>query len=372
MNEMDQLARFRATVPPGTSPRAEELFRAALQRELDSGRLRLGRDHASPIRASHRRRRRMMIIGGTAGVVTAAAAVAVALAAAPSGSPSPAGPSTAGPPAASPTRPAASRTSTPPAESPLARLAGYIAATTTRQPGDATLVVRTTTLPASNPQAGTYRVYDLYTDSGPYYFGQTKSALAAQVAAHHTTAGDYFARELAAAKYAVHGDLATARLRMADLSHSPVQGMSEALVKFKAEELGVKPAPGQSLRDAVGKAMLDNYVWESSQDALVAGSGNPQVRAGVLRLLTTVSGITVTTGTTAGQPTLVVAEVTQTMTPAAGHKFQHYQYQETLTLNARTGVPLGFTGGVIGQRPGTTVTYQVFRVTLAAIAAGRF
>jgi hypothetical protein len=33
MNEMDQLTRFRDTVPPGVSPRAEQLFRAALQED---------------------------------------------------------------------------------------------------------------------------------------------------------------------------------------------------------------------------------------------------------------------------------------------------------------------------------------------------
>lgn len=370
MNEMDQLTRFRATVPPGVRPRAEELFRARLQRELDAGSSRPGRKYGSPPRTGHRRR--MMLIGGTAGVVTTAAAVAVALVAAPSSSPPPAGPSAAQPPAASPTRTAAGHPSSPTAQSQLARLAAYIA-TTARQPGDATLVARTTTLPRGNPQAGTYRVYDLYTDSGPYYFGKTRSALAAQVAAHHASGGDEFADEIAAARYAVHGDLATARARMAKLTSSPTRGMSDAAVKFKAELLGVTAAPGQSLRDAVGKAISDNYVWENSQDALVAGSGDPQVRAGVLRLLTTVSGITVRTGTEAGQPTLVVAETTlmPVFVPGRQHQ-QHQRYQEALTLNARTGIPLGFTGGIVGHSPGTTVTYQVTRVTLAAVAAGRF
>jgi hypothetical protein len=367
MNEMDQLTRFRATVPPGVSPRAEELFRARLQRELDAGRPRLGHDDDSPARAGHRRR--MMLIGGAAGVVTTAAAVAVALVAAPSGSPSPAGPSAARPPAASPTRPATGHTSSPTAGSQLMRLAAYIA-TTPRQPGDATLVAQTTTLPPGDPQAGTYRVFDLFTDGGPYYFGQTKNALAAQVAAHHTTAGAEFADDVAAARYALHGDLATARVRMAALSSSPTHGMDDAEVKFKAEQLHLKPAPGQSLRDAVGKVMTDNYVWENSQDALVAGAGDPQIRAGVLRLLTTVSGITVTTGTAAGQPTLVVAQVAPLETVAPGH--QNQRYQEALTINARTGIPIGFTGGIIGQRPGTTVSYQISRVTLAAVAAGRF
>jgi hypothetical protein len=46
-------------------------------------------------------------------------------------------------------------------------------------------------------------------------------------------------------------------------------------------------------------------------------------------------------------------------------------YQETLVIGAKTGVPVTFTGGVPGQAPGVTVTYQVTRVSLADIAAGK-
>jgi hypothetical protein len=46
-------------------------------------------------------------------------------------------------------------------------------------------------------------------------------------------------------------------------------------------------------------------------------------------------------------------------------------YQETLVIGAKTGVPVTFTGGVPGQAPGVTVTYQVSRVSMADIAAGK-
>jgi hypothetical protein len=46
-------------------------------------------------------------------------------------------------------------------------------------------------------------------------------------------------------------------------------------------------------------------------------------------------------------------------------------YQETLVIGARTGIPVTFTGGVPGHAPAVTVTYQVTRVTLADIAAGK-
>jgi len=106
----------------------------------------------------------------------------------------------------------------------------------------------------------------------------------------------------------------------------------------------------------------DNYIWTNSQDALIAGSGNPQVRAGVLRILSTLPEVTVTSTTTGGQPTLTLRADAPAM-PG--------NYQETLVIGAKTGIPVTFTGGVPGHTPDVTVTYQVTRVTLAGIAAGQ-
>ena len=46
-------------------------------------------------------------------------------------------------------------------------------------------------------------------------------------------------------------------------------------------------------------------------------------------------------------------------------------YQEAITINADTGIPLGFAGGPAGQAT-VTVTYVVTRVSLASIASGKF
>jgi hypothetical protein len=46
-------------------------------------------------------------------------------------------------------------------------------------------------------------------------------------------------------------------------------------------------------------------------------------------------------------------------------------YQEAITINADTGIPLGFAGGPAGQ-VAVTVTYVVTRVNLADIEAGKF
>ena len=83
----------------------------------------------------------------------------------------------------------------------------------------------------------------------------------------------------------------------------------------------------------------------------------------MLRLLSTLLEVTVTNTTTGGQPTLTLT---------AGSPAFPGNYREALTINAGTGVPVAFAGGTPGQKPDVTTTYQVFRVTLAAIAAGKF
>jgi hypothetical protein len=350
-------ARFATPRERDLPPGRHELHREILMNHMltESG-------HAP---AKHRRpRRRMLAIGGTAGFGIAAAAVAVTLIAT----------STARPPA--PSRPvtgglAASHSATPTTSavsSPLVLLADTITASANKQPGDATLIFRSTTFTdGTAPGSG----YDLYTDSGPYYWSPTKSGLPGQVAGHHSQGGGLFTREIAAAEYAVHGDLAIARERMADApdpsleGKSPAAQMSPWLLKVKAQLLGVKPAPGQSLAAAYDKAYMDNWVWGDATDALEAGAGNPLVRAGVLRLLSTVAGVVVTQGTLDGQSTLVVGDVTPNMNGDGTS-------EGAMTLNASTGIPLEYTDGAVGQAPESTTTYQVSRVTVADILAGKF
>jgi hypothetical protein len=83
----------------------------------------------------------------------------------------------------------------------------------------------------------------------------------------------------------------------------------------------------------------------------------------VLRILSTLSKVVVTNTTTNGQPTI-------TLTASAPALPSNYQ--EAITINASTGIPVSFAGGTPGQTPSVTITYQVSRVTLANIAAGDF
>jgi hypothetical protein len=226
----------------------------------------------------------------------------------------------------------------------LTQLASYILAGG-KPSGDATLVIRN----QSYPGQPTISVADLYTDSGEYFFAHSVGGLPAQIASDHNLGDGLFAREIAAAVYADHGDLAVAREKMAE-----------------APDPGRAPAPPSKVKKgpAAGSTVSpeDDYIWENSQDALIAGSGNPQVRAGVLRILSTLPEVTVTSTTTNGQPTLTLR---------AGAPAMPGNYQETLVVGAKTGVPVTFTGGVPGQAPGVTVTYQVSRVSMADIAAGK-
>jgi hypothetical protein len=237
--------------------------------------------------------------------------------------------------------------------SPLVRLADYVNGSAT-PPGDATLIARTTTGGGKS-----VTVYDLYADNGQYFFSRTERGLAGQVSGHHNLAGRLFAREIAAAKSAATGNVQTAAQNMADApdpSHviSPKQTAAD-----KASIAAKEAATGQKQ----GGNLFDSWVWEDSQDAMIAGSGEPQVRAGVLRILATLPDVTVTSGRSAGQPTQVLT---------AGLAEEGYGYTEQLTINAITGIPVSFAGGAPGRTPSGTIKYQVSRVTLSDIAAGKF
>ena len=325
-------------------------------------------------RARRARRRNRIARGGIgAGVVAVAAVAAVAVASAvPS---APARPAQAGGThptvrtsgvhptvRASGAHAAHTGTSTSPkgsadAQRPLVTLAAVLAAEPAPT-GNATLVERETAYPGQ----ASINVWDLYTDDGRYFFSQTKAGLPAQVKENNNQGDGIFGREVGAAIYAVTGDLDAAALKMAWASNTtPVPAWLSAQVKKISE----------------GDLQIDNYVWEGCEDALVAGSGNPQVRAGVLRLVSVLPGIAVTHGTVDGQPTLTltagVAELGYTVSGIGGGPkgVAGSPYQEAITINADTGIPLGVVGGPVGGKATVTETYVVTRVNLADIAAGK-
>jgi hypothetical protein len=305
-------------------------------------------------RARRRQRRRLARRGATAAgaVGTVAAGVAVVLAA-----------SSAPQPAMS-ARPAARPSA---AHAQLATLAALIQASGTQQPGNAWLVVRTQTVGTRSP----YVTYNLYPDSGGIYSGESPGQLRSAIARHQSLADGTEAREVSAARYAATGDLAAARLRMINVSANYLGlGLSPAAQRkvwekgLAAEreiyaEKGVRRQPTLPTRKTI-QEQADNLLWINSFGALNEGGGSPQVRAGVLRLISTISGVTVADSVTGGHPTLTLT---------AGPEVFGGQGRQVLTISARTGLPIRSSVEVPGTAP-SLETFKVSRTTLAGIESG--
>jgi len=272
---------------------------------------------------------------GSSFAIAAVAAVAVAISG--TGAQAPA-PNLAGPNPA----PAGTAESTP-----LVQLVGYLT-TATPPPGDATLVLRNQV----GKDGSKVGVWDLNADNGDYYFAKTRSALRAQVKDNKRQPGAAARKKVvAAAEYAAKGDLDKARTQMA-LAHLP----ADAKAKPPVLAPGVKPSvkPG---REKGNVNITDNWVWNSSMDALQYRAGSPTVRAGVLRLLGQMPEVTVNKTTLGGKPVLTLA-AGELATGGA---------TQTLTVDAETGLPIEYaTDG------GVTVNYTVTRVAIADVAKGTF
>src|SRR6185437_4883890 len=251
---------------------------------------------AADVARGHRalRQRRRYRLAGAAGA-GAAAAVAVVLAV-----------TSTPPPAAPPTRPVAKSPAMHPA---LVTLAARITKTAGSQPGNASLQIVTQTIGGKLMQV----YFGLYTNSGQLYSGDDKKTLIRAVAGHENQADGTDVREVAAARYAATGNLATARVRMVNATPNDFFGSLAVRKKIWAagakarnrirREKGIKTP----LKLPVGKVLTDeinNSLWTNSTDALNWAGGNPKIRAGVLRLLSTIPAVTVTHSTTDGLPTL--------------------------------------------------------------------
>src|SRR3984885_10464441 len=246
-------------------------------------------------------------------------------------------------------------------------LAALIKARSGPLAGNASLVIEKQVIGGRLMQVG----YGLYTDSGDLYSGDDKQTLVAAVA-HHSNLADFTnAREIAAARYAAAGDLATARVRMVNalpndffLSFAARKKIWEkgaaarqALMREKGIKTPLKMPTGKALQEEI-----NNSLWTNSTDALNWAGGDPEIRAGVLRLLSAIPEVTVAKSTTYGQATLTIT---------AGPAVFGGAGSEVLTVNATTGLPVSSVSTTPGVSAGVE-TYQVSRVTLASIEAGKF
>jgi hypothetical protein len=244
---------------------------------------------------------------------------------------------------------------------PLVRLSHQVAQAPDPT-GDATLVVRTHTFADGKTMTGA----DLYGDDGSYYYAETPAGLPGAIASVRAGdmpddqgAGSWIGRETKVAIEAQTAPLAEARTEMANAALDPnvppatLQAQSVATAEAKLKALGKTYTPVDP------EVHTNGMIWSNSLDALLAGAGRPDVRAGVLRLLSTIPQVTVTHTTVNGADALVLSS-----------RVFPDDYQEQLVIDAATGTPISFDGGTIGQAPAVSIAYQVTRVNVSDVAQG--
>ena len=368
VDEMDLVRQLRDTAAPRPEAyeRARMTLRAAMAGSAPAPQA-APAPGAAPVRIrdfprAGRRRRPLGGLGKAgigAGIGAAAAAVAIVLVATSTPrSAAPAGSSTG-----ASTGPAAQA---PAVDSKLVTLAADIKASGSSLPGDSSLVIETQVIGGKLMQVE----YGLYTDRGALYSGDDKKTLTSAVAKHANLAESVNTREVAAARSAADGDLATARKQMVNATpndyflsfaaRKKIWDKNLPALEALLHEKGSKAVPqmpnGQALQNLVSDSL-----WNNAVDALNWGAANPQIRAGVLRLLATIPQVTVAKSTVAGQPAL-----TLTAGPALNDGGS-----QVLTINARTGLPISWVVKLPQVKTSVT-TYQVSRVTLAGVKAGKF
>ena len=365
VDEMDLVGQLKAAAP--LRPEAYERARATL------GAAMVQAPGATPARG-----RRLSLVGGRrrtfgtagkvgigAGIGAAAAAVAVILVA--TSTPQPASPTSQ---RATPT---GSASQAPTATSPLMTLAAHIQASDTSPlPGNASLVIEN----KKDSGGKTVEVvYALYTDSGIMYTGDDKQTLMSSIAQPMNPANNETYRWAVSAREAASGDLATARLRMINtfpncfgLGLSPAAQQKiqakcwAAGAALRREKMGDKAPTKQPTAKEV-QSEIDNTLWVACDNALSWAGGDPRIREGVLRLLSTLPEVTVANSTTDGEPTL-------TITGGSG-LFDDGSYHEVDTIDAKTGMPVSSMESGGGMAPSTQF-FQFSRVTLAGVKAGKF
>jgi hypothetical protein len=359
VDEMDLLSGLKAA--ESVRPRAFEEARAVLRVAMAV------EGEAQETKTAVRRRARWgpRRTAGISAVALGAAAAAVALVVTSTSAPSH---DTTASGKASPTGTAAG---TAAAVNPtLAQLAADITVQQVKLPGNATLEIRNQSPTSDKPGDNGA---DLYTDDGTYYWALSESGLPQVIAQGQDVGQGQFKRAMAAAVYAVNGNITTARARMAIANLIPganqtkleQQAQQIEIEKIKAvdKERGIPYSPPKPLTPAQKAEQTDNFIWMNSTDALMAEPDNPQVRAGVLRIMATMPNVEVTHTTTAGQPTLTLAD--------SWPKLADPGLVESLVINARTGFPIAMFNRDPGQ-PLNVTYYHTFRVTLANIEAGKF
>ncbi|MDG4786741.1 hypothetical protein O7626_12500 [Micromonospora sp. WMMD1102] len=305
-------------------------------------------------RGRARRRRRGVFGVAAGGGIAAVAALALAL-------PMATGSGTAPAPTGPDNQAAGSASPAPAGDIKLVSLAASLTAADAPLPGDASLIVEKVDVRRGTVPSRTR--YHLYADSGEYYYTEARRELPRVVARAENLGNGFHARGVAAARNAATGDLGRAREQMINSVYDEGQPSTTAeQEKQRTEVLRQKGVPNPPpLTDRDRERIADNHLWVNSVDVLSAGGGDPEVRAGVLRLVSTIPDVTVVESTTGGQPTLTITAGVWTD-----------DTEQVLTINAQNGVPIRAVLDDPGAGTSFVQTFQVSRVTVADIRAGRF
>jgi hypothetical protein len=248
-----------------------------------------------------------------------------------------------------------------PADGPLLTLAGYIK-TNAPSTGDAWLVISTQVNGTKTMQVN----YTLYTDSYKIYSGSSVKDVKRAIAGHQdqSSSGGY-APVVKAAILAASSSPAEGRTQMLETVKDPLIGLNPAAQKKEwdkeqaarlafIKQKGGKGEPKPYSSQAV-QQHFDNALWAYSTEALSAGDGNTLVRQGVLRLLSTISGVSVAKSTTDGKATLTITAGSEVFAGAGS---------EVLTVDAKTGMLVKDVSNTPGS-PKAYTTYKSSRVTTA-------
>ncbi|MFI6066704.1 hypothetical protein ACIA47_15795 [Micromonospora sp. NPDC051227] len=244
---------------------------------------------------------------------------------------------------------------------PLMTLAGSIK-TVTPSAGDAWLVKATQVHGTKTMQV----VYTLYTDGHAIYTGNSVKDIKRAIVHHQDqmTDGGY-APLLKAAVAAADSSPADGRTQMLKAAKDPLVGLDPAaqkavwdkqqaaaqvIIKQKGGNAKPKPYSPQAVQ-----RHFDNALWTYSTQALSAGNGNTPVRAGVLRLLSTISAVSVKNSTTHGKATLTIT---------AGPEVFGGEGSEVLTIDAKTGM-LVKDVSTVPDLPQASTNYESSRVAKA-------
>jgi hypothetical protein len=298
-----------------------------------------------------RRRRASVAIGALSAVAVAGAAVAIG-----AGAGHPASGRALTAIAIAPPPPTTTTTAPRVAPStPLVRLASYVRLLPPKpQAGDATLVVRNTVIDGVHETDGAVDGgYDLYTDSGQYYYAPDSLAELQQAVDAREVVIDSGNEAQALNTIAAAANGTPAQAREAALSTFP-HGLdpmpTPAEVRAsdrKLERMTKRPVPYVAPTRAGYIRSQDSDLWIAATEALAVGAGRSDVRAGAMKALSTITGVTQTLSEVGGVRALKV-------------DFPDDGQPEIIWLNARTGVPIQEQDG------GSSATaFEVERVTAA-------